>query len=138
MSAALRASEPLRVLIVDDDVFVGRAVACILQQARGAQVYLARNADQALPTAIETQPHLIVADINMPGMSVLELCRHLHTRPETSSATVYLLTGMMPGRELLAEVGQYVRGVLSKPPDPVELLAALDACGEQQGGAGPA
>lgn len=125
MADACSPVSPL-VMVVDDDAFVGRAIACILQEARGAHVLLARSGDEALALLQTVVPDLVLADVNMPGMSVLELCWCLHEHPLASRAPVYLLTGMIPGEALLAQLRPYVKRLLSKPPDPVELVHALD------------
>lgn len=122
--------EPAVVLVVDDDAFVGRAVACILHEARQAQVYLARTADQALPLATAVCPDLILTDVQMPGMTALELCLGLRAGPSTWDTPIYLLTGVLSGNRSLEGLAQHVQGVLSKPPDPVELIAIFDrVCG---------
>jgi len=118
------------VLVIDDDAFVGCAVACILQEARQAQVYRARTANQALPLAATVCPDLILCDVQMPGMSVLELCRGLREDGATRQIPIYLLTGVMVGDRSLESLSPYVQGVLSKPPDPAELVAVFDrTCG---------
>ena len=118
------------VLVIDDDAFVVRTVACILYEAREAQVYLARTADQALPLATAVCPDLILTDVRMPGMTALELCRGLREAPSTQHTPIYLLTGVLSGDQSLESLAQYVQGVLSKPPDPVELLGLFDReCG---------
>lgn len=127
MDEALPVADPV-VVVVDDDAFVGRAIACMLEQARGAHVLTARNGEEGLALLQTVVPDLVLVDVDMPGMSVLELCRRLHEHPATAHAHVYLLTGILPGPALLAQLKPYVIRVLSKPPDPVELVHALDQC----------
>jgi CheY-like chemotaxis protein len=114
------------VLVVDDDLFMGRAVACIMTESRDAVVYLARTGDEALPLAEEAHPDLILVDIQMPGMSPGELCRELRRRPTTRHCAIYLHTGLLPGEETLATLTDWVDGTIGKPPDPMELLRVVD------------
>ncbi|MEN6304842.1 MAG: response regulator [Armatimonadia bacterium] len=117
------------VLVVDDDAFIARAVGCILEQARQARVLAAGNGEEALPLAEISQPDVIIIDVNMPGMEALELCRRLRAVPELAETPLYVLTGVLPGNEVLGPLREYVQGILNKPPNPGELLAALDAVG---------
>lgn len=125
MTESEAAADPV-VMVVDDDAFVGRAIACILREARRAQVLLARDGEEALAVLQAVVPDLVLVDVNMPGMGVVELCRRLHVHPAAGRAPLYLLTGMIPGESLLAQLQPYVERILNKPPDPVELVHALD------------
>lgn len=120
------------VMAVDDDSFVGRAVACILQEARRAQVHVARSGDEALALLEGVVPDLVLLDINMPGMEIVELCRRLRAHPTACHAAICVLTGMLPGPELVARLQPYVTRLLTKPPDPVELVRALDECRKRE------
>ena len=115
------------VLIVDDDTFVGRAVGMILRDARQARVQVARSGDVALPLAEATRPDLILVDVNMPGMGPLELCQRLRLTPGLERVPIYLLTGLLPEDAVLGPLREHVRGIINKPPDPTELVKALDA-----------
>jgi CheY-like chemotaxis protein len=114
------------VLVVDDDLFMGRAVACIMMEARDAVVHLARTGNEALPLAEQFSPDLILVDIQMPGMSPGELCRELRQRPATRHSAIYLHTGVLPGNETIQTLADWVDGTLGKPPDPMELLRVVD------------
>lgn len=114
------------VMVVDDDLFMGRAVACIMMEARDAVVHLARTGDEALPLAEQFSPDLILVDIQMPGMSPEELCRELRQRPATRHSAIYLHTGVLPGNEAFQTLAEWVDGTLGKPPDPIALLRVVD------------
>lgn len=114
------------VMVVDDDLFMGRAVACILTETRGAEVHLARTGDEALPLAEALCPDLILIDVRMPGMAVGELCRRLRALDASRPCALYLHTGILAGDDALAELADQVQGTISKPPDPVQLLRAVD------------
>lgn len=117
------------VLVVDDDAFMTRAVACILEQARQVRAIAAYSGEEALSIAEISQPDLIIIDVNMPGMEALELCQRLRQLPRLAETPLYVLTGVLPGSNALGPLRKYVQGILNKPPNPGELLAALDAVG---------
>jgi len=126
-----------RVLIVDDEVFIARAVGCILSHSRGAQVEVACDGDQALAIADTLRPHLVLMDVRMPGLPPLELCRRLRQMPGLGATAIYLLTGVLPEDEEVGQLLEVVRGIISKPPDPGEVTAALDEAMRASGVAEP-
>lgn len=118
---------PRRVLVVDDDLFVGRAVRCLLTERRQAEVSLARNGNEALPLAQAQQPQLVLVDLCMPGMSAVELCQALRGMPLLAGVAIYIFTGALPEESVLNALEGLVQGVLTKPLDPRELMAVYDA-----------
>lgn len=117
---------PGRVLVVDDDLFVGRAVSCLLAERRQAEVYLARSGNEALPLAQARQPQLVLVDLCMPGMSAVELCRALRGMSVMAAAVIYILTGALPEESVLSALEGLVQGVLTKPLDPRELMTVYE------------
>jgi two-component system, OmpR family, KDP operon response regulator KdpE len=65
-----------RVLVVDDEQQLRRAVGRALI-ARGYQVDMATDGEEALTTASVFQPDLVVLDLNLPGLDGLAVCRQL-------------------------------------------------------------
>ncbi len=115
------------VLVVDDDIFVSRAVSCILREARRVQVYAARNGDEALRLAPEVLPDLIILDIKMPGTPALAVCRALRAMPALAGTRICVLTGIMADLEMMQELRPHINAVMTKPPDPRALVALVDA-----------
>ena len=64
------------ILVIDDEEQIRRAVKSLLI-ARGYQVLLAVNGEEALDLAADRTPELVILDLTMPGMSGLEVCREL-------------------------------------------------------------
>ncbi len=69
----------LKLLIVDDDQDAVAALRIILND-RGAQVFAADTADEALQTATSEHPDLLISDIGMPGTDGYELVREIRRR----------------------------------------------------------
>lgn len=65
-----------RILLVDDDPFLLDVMAEILESA-GFLVEKAATGAQALARIAGREPDVVVADVEMPGMSGLELCRRV-------------------------------------------------------------
>jgi DNA-binding NarL/FixJ family response regulator len=78
-------SGALRVMLVDDHALVRAAVAQAIAAPDIVIVAEARFAEEALELAARERPDLALVDVNLPGMSGLELLRELRVRvPETS------------------------------------------------------
>ena len=65
-----------RILVVDDERVVTEVVERYLR-LENYEVSLASNGHQALQTAREWHPDLIVLDLMLPGMDGLEVCRKI-------------------------------------------------------------
>jgi PAS domain S-box-containing protein len=68
-----------RILIVDDDASSRGALEALLW-ADGFETATAANGDAALAEASRTLPDVVLADLQMPFMSGVELCRRLHEK----------------------------------------------------------
>jgi CheY-like chemotaxis protein len=122
-------SAPL-ILLAEDNEMTITLVSAYLQQ-QGYQVMVVRNGEEALDTAREYHPDLVLMDIQMPRMDGLEATRHMRARPELASIPVVALTALaLPGdRERCLEAGanEYV----SKPVSLKQLRYVLETLLEQ-------
>jgi two-component system cell cycle response regulator DivK len=110
-----------RILIVDDYQKNIELVTFILEEEH-FDVRGAGSAAQALETIPVFQPHLILMDLQMPGMNGLELTRKLKSEPATRDIVVLAFTAMvMPGDDVKA-FSAGCDGYVSKPVD-VDTLA---------------
>lgn len=93
--------EKCRILVVDDDPFVVGMLAIILE-ADGYEIDTAENGEDALTKFIASPgTGLIISDMNMPGMTGLELIGRIRAHDATIPAI--LLTGtddVDPGPEV--------------------------------------
>ncbi len=108
------ATPATRVLVVDDNETTLIALSDFLE-AQAYQVYAARNGADALAQAEALRPAAIVLDIQMPGLSGLDVIRRLRSRPGLVTVPIIALTALaMPGdRESCLEAG--ATDYLSKP-----------------------
>jgi len=83
---------PPLVLVVDDSMLI-RHIVCRFLEARGFEVESAINGAEALERVAVNRPALIIADLEMPWMSGLELMAALQSRSETAAIPVVLLAG---------------------------------------------
>jgi two-component system, cell cycle response regulator DivK len=79
------------ILIVEDDQMNLQLVRVLLS-AEGYELRSAKNAGEATKVLTAFKPDLILMDIQMPGMSGLDLTRKLRTDPKMNSASIVALT----------------------------------------------
>lgn len=79
------------ILIVDDHP-VNLKLARVLLTSEGYEVRTATNAEEALARLRELTPRLILMDVQLPGMSGLELTRRLKADPALRGVVILGLT----------------------------------------------
>jgi CheY-like chemotaxis protein len=85
-----------RVLVVDDNVDSADSIAMLLQMS-GHEVRVSYSGQDAVETAVEYQPDIVLLDIGLPGMDGYEVGRRLRKRPELREVKLIAVTGY--GRE---------------------------------------
>jgi DNA-binding NarL/FixJ family response regulator len=80
--------EPLRVVLVDDHPVYREGLAKLLRECDVDVVAQAGNGEGALAIVEETAPDVVVMDLNMPGMSGVEVTRRLIERTPASRVLV--------------------------------------------------
>jgi CheY-like chemotaxis protein len=114
-----------RLLVVDDNRDAADTLAHLLRQC-GAEVQVAYNGADALDTLDAFTPEAVVLDLGMPGMSGLDVARHIRKRPGTPPPLIALTGwGQSADRELTRSAG--FQHHLTKPVDFAEMHALLAA-----------
>lgn len=112
------------VLVVDDDPAARSALSALLQ-ARGMDVSLACDADEALAALADgALPDAIVTDLSMPGRSGEELAALVRASPRCRGVGI---VAMSASRRLLERLDGNADAKLLKPFDVPALLDALGA-----------
>jgi CheY-like chemotaxis protein len=87
-----------KVLLIDDSEISLHFVAGVLLRA-GYEVRTAADVDKLDHVLGDWRPDIILTDVNMPGVSGLELCRMLKSSYETAHVPVVLFSAV-PNHEL--------------------------------------
>ncbi len=95
LEPGVRAGQPLRVLVVEDNIDGGDSLSMLLR-LYGHEVLLARTGPSALELAGKFHPVLALIDIGLPGMDGYEVARHLRADPQMAKVTLCALTGYTP------------------------------------------
>ena len=90
-----------RILLIDDDADLSYIIADMLE-SYGYVVTCAADSEAALELLSDNVYHLIVLDINLPGMTGFELCRELR-RLSTVPVLFAGARGRLPPKAVLHE-----------------------------------
>jgi two-component system KDP operon response regulator KdpE len=116
-------AHPARVLVIDDEEQIRRALRSILT-AREYEVDVADSGETGLAAAAERPPDLVVLDLTLPGKSGLEVCRELRT---WLSAPILVLSVRDSDDDKIAALDLGADDYLTKPFSAGELLARIRA-----------
>ncbi|HUT17765.1 MAG TPA: response regulator transcription factor [Anaerolineae bacterium] len=114
------------ILVVDDDRDVAQSIELSLRR-RGFRVMLAHSGVEALKTLRRYRPDIVILDILMPGMSGLEVCRHLRTDPNTVELPIIFLTARGQEQDRIDGLRAGADDYLSKPFNLEELILRVKA-----------
>lgn len=81
-----------RILLADDSVTIRKVIELTFAD-EGIDVTSVADGDQAMRSFVENQPDLVIADVNMPGITGYTLCEMIKLDETTRDVPVVLLTG---------------------------------------------
>jgi two-component system, OmpR family, alkaline phosphatase synthesis response regulator PhoP len=115
-----------KVLIVEDEKDIRDLVRYNLEE-EGFVVVEASDGEVGLNLATRERPALIILDLMLPGLSGLEVCKHLRSREETMQVPILILTARASevDKVLGLEIG--ADDYVTKPFSPRELVARVKA-----------
>ncbi|WP_292290240.1 response regulator [Marivita sp.] len=118
--------ENLRVMVIDD-MGVSRALVTNALDEMGVIHYSAEADPKAALAKLSASPvHLVLCDMNMPGMNGLQLLEALRRQPATANIGFIVITGT-PSPDIIQK-GQALRlnNLVAKPFDTPKLRTAIE------------
>lgn len=112
-----------RILIVDDDAILLQFIGEVLRHA-GYDTVAASSGAQAIAQIEAREPDLALLDITMPGMTGLELARHLN---ELTTVPFMFLSAIGDADSAKQAAAYGAVGYVVKPVDAERLMAAFEA-----------
>jgi two-component system, OmpR family, response regulator AdeR len=109
------AKQPYRVLIIEDDTEVCKLI-CLNLQVMGYECHTSTDGRSGLNLFDEYQPHIVLLDLMMPGMSGEEVLAEIRQR---SDVPVLIVSALIDGHAM--ELPHNVSGQISKPFNPARL-----------------
>jgi DNA-binding NarL/FixJ family response regulator len=115
----------MRILIVDDHPMVIEGCRGMLSDQPDIEILEAHNADEALEACGSAAPDVVVLDINLPGVSGVELLRRILKRSPNSKIIVFTMNDdpIFAARS----IEQGARGYIAKNEDPASFIKAVRA-----------
>ena len=110
-----------RILLVDDDVSIQRAVAPLLR-SRGYHVDVVSTGVEAVKAVADGGPDLIVLDLGLPDLEGAEVCRQMRAH---TKAPIVILSARSGEAEKVAALDIGADDYVTKPFGPEELLARI-------------
>ena len=114
------------ILLVDDDAELLKLLELALRKANFVP-HLAVNGVEALSKVEELKPNLVVLDVMMPLMNGNDICRRLREQEATKELPIIMLSALESVDDKLAGFQAGADDYVSKPVDPKELVARINA-----------
>ncbi|MFO7633295.1 MAG: response regulator transcription factor [Caldilinea sp.] len=121
----------MKILLVEDDLALSDVVSFTLRRA-GFEVVPVYDGAAAITAWEETQPALVVLDLNLPKQDGFAVCRHIRTQAETPIIILSVRSGddaIVRALELGAD------DYIVKPFSPAQLVARIRAVLRRAGAA---
>ncbi len=115
---------PARVLIVDDNAASREILTKRLQQ-QGYELLQANDGEEALISAKQNLPDLILLDVGMPKLDGFEVCRQLKNDPTLPFTPIILLTARTATQDVVTGLKAGADEYLTKPTDQPALIARV-------------
>jgi two-component system KDP operon response regulator KdpE len=114
-------THPTRILLVDDEAAIQRAVGPLLR-SRGYEVDIASTGEEALRIFAERTPELIVLDLGLPDLEGTEVCRRVRAK---SQVPIIVLSARGAEADKVNALDLGADDYVTKPFGAEELLARI-------------
>jgi len=113
----------MRVLIVDDHPIVISGCKALLAGDTACEVRDAADAEAGQALYFAWKPDVAVIDLNLPGLSGLEVCRRIRARDETAKIIIFTMNDDPVFAARAIEAG--AKGYIAKNDDPSLFVNAV-------------
>jgi len=120
-----------KVLIVDDDMAASRLLAVGLEKTGAFNVTVENQATQALESAREFKPDVILLDVCMPGADGGDVAFQIHSNVEFKSTPIIFLTSLVSGKD--ASSSTVLRGGYEFLPKPASITKVVECISRHLG-----
>ena len=118
---------PIQKILLVDDSKTELHVLSELLTKNGFSVRTAENGEEAMRRLQEETPDLILMDVVMPGQNGFQLTRAITRDPLYADVPIIMCTSKNQETDRVWGMRQGARGYITKPVDPAELQAKIDA-----------
>jgi len=124
------------ILLVDDEKDILEFLSYNLRN-EGFNIYTASNGKEAVKTAGEIRPHLVLMDVMMPEMDGIEACEEIRANPELEHTLVAFLTARGEDYSQIAGFEAGGDDYITKPVRPKVLVSRIKALLKRRKSADP-
>ncbi|TDJ44994.1 MAG: response regulator [Gammaproteobacteria bacterium] len=114
------------VLVVDDSP-TEQHIFCKALERHGYDTVVASDGEEAIATALQMRPDVIVMDVVMPGMNGFQATRRLSKNSVTANIPVVIVSTKGQETDRIWGLRQGAAQYLVKPVEAGELAAAVEA-----------
>jgi two-component system alkaline phosphatase synthesis response regulator PhoP len=115
-----------KILLVDDEPDIIEFLGYNLKK-EGFKIYTASNGKQAIETAKQINPHLILLDVMMPEMDGIETCEKIREIPTLNRTLIAFLTARGEDYSQIAGFEAGGDDYITKPVKPRVLVSRINA-----------
>jgi len=113
----------MRVLLLDDEVATGRALARVIRHLGVEEIVLATSADVALAAADRGPFDVVISDFTMPGMDGIDFLSEItRRRPDTRR---FMITGNPEDPKVVAGLGSGIAAAVLEKPAEMEAVRRM-------------
>jgi len=117
-------NNPARILVVDDNE-TNRDILVTRLEKNGYQTLQAADGEEALASAAQHLPDLILLDVEMPKLDGFEVCRRLKKDPALPFVPIILCTARAASQDVVTGLDAGADEYLTKPIDQAALVARV-------------
>jgi CheY-like chemotaxis protein len=116
----------IRILAVDDEADARELLREVLA-GRGAEVSVASSAGEALDLLVKERPHVVIADLAMPGEDGYTFMNHVRALPPNAGgiAPALALTAFASAEDRSKAIRAGFQMHVAKPVNPAELVSVV-------------
>jgi phosphate regulon transcriptional regulator PhoB len=114
------------IYVVEDDSDISELISFNLEK-QGYQVRTEKNGQKAFDLILQKPPDLVVLDLNLPGMSGIEICKYMRENARTKDVPIIMLTARTQEIDKIIGFEIGADDYVTKPFSIRELLARIIA-----------
>lgn len=125
----------IKILMIDDDKEICDLIKQYFQMTGKYKVLVASEGNIGMRLAFLQwhKPHIVILDLNMPGIDGFEVLRRLRTDKETSYIPVVILTGRQDYASQIKAEGLYCDDYIVKPVELKVLQSRIEEVLKKRG-----
>jgi CheY-like chemotaxis protein len=123
---AAASAVPRRVLYTEDNPVNVALMRDLLRRQPNVELQVAEDGPSALGLAARWQPHLVLLDLGLPGMSGIEVLRRLRADPATADIPCAAVSAFALGPDIQNAIDEGCVAYLTKPFRIDDLTALIE------------